>query len=318
MNLIRVYKEKMSNSESSHAAPSMAKVIINFLLVYLIWGSTYLAIKVGVKDFPPLYMAAMRFLVAGLLLFGIGKLRRETSLLPADRKIAVISGTLLVCANGFVCVAETWLSSGLAAMIIGTIPAWISLIHWRFFSGKRPSLKQAMGILISISGIVFLAGSDTQGAGSDRYWGVLTLLASVILWSFGTLTQRKAGNLRNIFTFSATQLSGGCVVLAFLALIFEGPRALLTLHVDGESLFAFFYLVIFGSVIAFSSYLWLSRNVNPTKVSTYAVVNPLVAVWIGWLFANEPLNSGTLISSVLILCGIYFVIFDRRPNENVS
>jgi drug/metabolite transporter (DMT)-like permease len=133
----------------------------------------------------------------------------------------------------------------------------------------------------------------------------------VILWSFGTLLQRKVGNLKSIFTFSATQLSGGCVVLAFLALIFEGPQALFRLHIGGESLFAFFYLVIFGSVIAFSSYLWLSRNVNPTKVSTYAVVNPLVAVWVGWLFANEPLNSGTLISSVLILCGIYFVIFDR-------
>jgi drug/metabolite transporter (DMT)-like permease len=140
-------------------------------------------------------------------------------------------------------------------------------------------------------------------------------MTSVLLWSFGTLIQRKAGNLRNIFTFSGTQLSGGCIALICLALIFEGPKALVNLHVNGQALFAFFYLVIFGSVITFSSYLWLNRHVHPTKVSTYAVVNPLVAVWIGWFFANEPITSGTIISSILIVGGIYFVIFDRRPKQ---
>lgn len=286
------------------------KVILNFLLVYLIWGSTYLAIKVGVEDFPPLYMAAARFLIAGMLLIGIGKLRKETKLEPADRKIALASGSLLVCANGMVCVAETRLASGLTAMIIGTIPAWITLIHWRFFGGNRPRLKQAVGILIAICGIVFLASNDSKGDGQNHYWAVLALLSSVILWSFGTLIQRKSGNLRNVFSFSGTQLSSGCVLVTILALIFEGPRAVTHLHFGAQSIFAFFYLVIFGSLIAFSSYLWLSRNVHPTKVSTYAVVNPLVAVWIGWLFANEPLTSNTLISSVLIICGIYFVIFE--------
>jgi drug/metabolite transporter (DMT)-like permease len=143
----------------------------------------------------------------------------------------------------------------------------------------------------------------------------LALLGSVILWSFGTLTQRKASHLRNIFTFSATQLSGGCVLVTLLALIFEGPTALFTLHVGPRAWFAFLYLVLFGSVVAFSSYLWLSRHVNPTKVSTYAVVNPLVAVWLGWLVANEPITSKTLISSLLIVCGIYFVIFDRSTKK---
>ncbi len=285
------------------------KVILNFILVYLIWGSTYLAIKVGVQDFPPLYMAAIRFFIAGILLFGIGKLRRETALQTQDRKIALLSGSLLVCANGMVCVAETKLSSGLTAMIIGTIPAWISLIHWKFFGGNRPRLKQAAGILIALCGIAFLAGSDSTDSHPTQIGGVLALLSSVILWSFGTLTQRKSGNLKNIFTFSGTQLGGGCILLALLALTIEGPQALAHLHASAESLIAFFYLVVFGSVIAFSSYLWLSRNVHPTKVSTYAVINPLVAVWLGWLFANEPITAGTLISSVLIICGIYFVIF---------
>jgi drug/metabolite transporter (DMT)-like permease len=302
----------MSASDTQQGTPpSSLRVIANFFLVYLIWGSTYLAIKVGVADFPPLYLAALRFLMAGILLFGIGKLRREAALSPPDRNIAILSGSLLVCANGMVCVAETWLSSGLAAMIIGTIPAWISLIHWRFFGGGRPGLKQLAGILIAICGIAFLAGSDTQGSEAHRYLGILALLSSVILWSFGTLTQRKSGNLRNVFTFSGTQLGVGCFLLFALALAFEGPRALLQLHVGPRSLFAFFYLVIFGSVVAFSSYLWLSRNVNPTKVSTYAVVNPLVAVWLGWIFAGESLTIGTLVSSILIICGIYFVIFDR-------
>jgi drug/metabolite transporter (DMT)-like permease len=286
------------------------KVVLNFLLVYLIWGSTYLAIKVGVEDFPPLYMAAVRFLIAGSLLFGIGKLRKETKLEPADRKLALISGSLLVLANGLVCVAETRLASGLTAMIIGTIPAWITLIHWKFFGGNRPRLKQALGILIAICGIAFLAGNDSQGNGENHYWAVLTLISSVIFWSFGTLIQRKAGNLRNIFSFSGTQLSGGCVLITILALVFEGPHAVAHLHFGSRSVFAFFYLVVFGSLIAFSSYLWLSRNVHPTKVSTYAVVNPLVAVWMGWIFANEPITSGTLIASVLIIAGIYFVIFE--------
>lgn len=290
--------------------------VLCFACVYLIWGSTYLAIKIAIAEMPPLLMAACRFTLAGIILTLVGKIRKEGSLSAADRKLAFFSGCLLVLANSLVCLAEKWISSGTTAVLIGSVPIWIVILNFLFFKGGRPTNRTLVGITISVLGVFLLSrsqlGAGLESAHPSSSLGVFFILASVILWSFGTLLQKKVSSLEHIFTFSGFQLGMGSLISWALGLMFEHPTQWSLTQFSGTSVAAFFYLVIFGSAIAFSAYLWLSRNIEPAKVSTYAVVNPLTAVWLGWLFANEAFGAATIGYSVLILTGTYLVVFKPR------
>lgn len=291
-------------------------VILNFLSVYIVWGSTYLAIKYAVFSFPPLLMASMRFFLAALVMFLIGKLRKEDKLLPPDKKIAGISGILLVFGNGLVCIAEMTIPSGFAAIIIGTTPIFIMLLNWFAFEKVSPNLRQVFGIVVSFMGIILLTKGDAN-ANANQITGIILLLFAVLSWAIGTLMQRRAGKLRNIFTFSGFQLLIGSVAVGVLALIMGEHSQFEMAKVNMTGIMAVLYLIFFGSAIGFSSYIWLSRNVEPTKVATYAVVNPVVAVWLGWAIAGEKFNFDTLVYSLIVLIGLYFVIF-KRKGKNIS
>jgi drug/metabolite transporter (DMT)-like permease len=293
-------------------------VILNFASVYLVWGSTYLAIKYAVASFPPLLMASTRFILASILMYTIGKIRGESDLLPVDKKIAAKSGLLLVMGNGFVCLAETSMPSGLTAIIIGTSPICIMLLNWFFFEKNAPNFRQILGILISFVGIVFLTKGETQGASHNQILGVIALIIAVISWAVGSLMQRRAGKLPNIFKFSAFQLFIGSFLVGIMGLITGELKTFEVSHITQAGVFAFFYLVVFGSAMAFSSYIWLSRNVAPSNVATYAVVNPVVAVWLGWLFADEHIDLHTVLFSLLVMIGIYFVIFAKTPDKKMA
>jgi drug/metabolite transporter (DMT)-like permease len=195
-------------------------------------------------------------------------------------------------------------------------------LNWFFFGGARPTWRKAIGIAISVAGVVLLSRSQTRGevAGAS-FWGIAAVFGAVILWSFGTLVQRKTDARASIFTFTGYQLAFGALVVAVASAVFEGPAEWRTISFSTSGALAFVYLVVFGSAVAFSAYLWLSRNVDPTKVSTYAVVNPLIAVWLGWLFADERVGIETIAFSGLILLGIAFVVFDRpktAPSEELA
>jgi len=206
------------NNPSNTLNYSKTTVILNFLSVYIVWGSTYLAIKYAVLSFPPLLMSSMRFMLAGLLMYGIGKVRGEAKLLPADKKIAAISGMLLVLGNGFVCIAEMTIPSGFAAIIIGTTPIFVMLLNWFFFEKSVPQIRQVFGILVSLAGIVMLTKGDMSSADSTQLVGVVLLGFAILSWAIGTLTQRKAGKLPNIFSFSGYQLILGSFLVGILGI----------------------------------------------------------------------------------------------------
>jgi drug/metabolite transporter (DMT)-like permease len=294
------------------------EVILNFAAVYLVWGSTYLAIKYAIVSFPPLLMACSRFLLASGLMFSIGKLRGEQRLLSADKKIAAKSGLLLVMGNGLVCLAETSIPSGLTAIIIGTSPISIMLLNWFWFERSVPTFAQVAGVLISLVGIIFLTKGETHGTSEHHVLGVIALAIAVVSWSVGSLMQRRAGKLPNIFTFSGYQLFIGSFLVGILGIATGELKTFDASKITNEAIFAFFYLVLFGSALAFSSYIWLSRNVEPAKVATYAVVNPVVAVWLGWMIAGEQVNFSTMTFSFLVLIGLFLVIFAKPSDKKMA
>lgn len=292
-------------------SPNRSAIILNSLAIYLIWGSTYLAIKYAIEDIPPFLLAGARFFLAGIILLVIASLKREKALDRLSQKRAFFSGSLLVMGNALVCMAETTISSGMAAVIVGSVPIWVMLFNWSFFKGKKPSQRQTVGILCSMIGLIVL--SQSQGQSDYGTWiGVIAILIAVISWAFGTLLQSKADTKGRLIRYSGFQLLVGSSA-AFVSAAIAGEYGQLQIEsIRPLAFFSFLYMVIFGSAIAFSSYLWLTQNLEPSKVSVYAVINPVVAVWLGWALLDEPLTALIIGCTLLILAGIYFVIFPKR------
>lgn len=289
-----------------------SRIVLCFAAIYVIWGSTYLAIVHAIESIPPFLMSGTRMLLAAAILLAVGLFKKEELPARAVRRLAYGSGTLLVLANALVCLAEKWVSTGRASVIVGTVPVWIIVFQWLFFKGLRPTGKQTIGVTAALLGVLLLT-SDTTAASPAENLGMAVLFSSVIIWSFGTLVQRKAPKGFGLFTFTSLQLSSGGLFVFILGLIFEKPQLNMFTTMQWEAVVALLYLVIFGSVIAFSAYLWLSMHVEASKVATYALVNPLVAVWLGWLFNSESVYMTMVFSSLLIVVGLYFVLFKKEP-----
>lgn len=243
-------------------------------------------------------------------------LRKEDKLESLEKRIAVISGALLVVANGFVGVAEGWIASGVVAVVIGAMPIWILLMGWLFFGESRPGWRKMAGAVVGVFGIALIATGDLQPVGPGSFgFGIFCLLLSGVLWSCGTLVQRRLKGLRAVFRFSTWQMFSGAIAAGFLSLLFERPWAVDWSAVSSTSWFAMWYLVVFGSVISFTAYAYLSRNFQPHVVSTYALVNPLIAVGLGWLFLSEPVNLNFGVATLLVLVGLGLLLFQPRPTQ---
>jgi drug/metabolite transporter (DMT)-like permease len=285
-------------------------VILAFAAVYLIWGSTYLAIQYAVDSLPPLASSSFRFFVAGLIMFAIAKLRREKKLPPAEAKTARLTGVLLISANAVVCVAEKKVNSGLAAVVIGAMPIWIMFLSWSFFLKERPSPKKLLGAVIGLIGIALItAGGSSPHHAQDYFFGVFLLLLSSALWSTGTLLQRHTRGVLSTFRFTGEQMLAGSLAVALLSFCGEDLRHFAWNEISLRSSLALLYLIVFGSVIGFTSYSWLSRRVEPHLVSTYALVNPVIAVALGWAFAGDLISGSFLGGVLLVLSGLALLIF---------
>jgi drug/metabolite transporter (DMT)-like permease len=293
--------------------PNRMKIILNFACIYLVWGSTYLAIKYAILGNPPFLIIGLRFLLGSTILFLIGRAKKESYLKWIDVKIAALSGVLLVLGNALVAFAEKDTSSSLVAVVVGSMPAWIMLFNWKFFSGSKPQVRQVTGVVISLTGVLFLTLSKAGSSGEGSLISWITLALSLVSWAFGTLIQRKAVSKESLFTFSGVQLGIGGVVLLLGWMLLGDTGQTHLRDMSMISILAGLYLALVGTVLAFTSYLWLNRNVEPTTASTYALVNPVVAVWLGWLIADETITSQTLMFSVIVIAGVYWVIFKPKP-----
>ncbi|AGH96705.1 EamA family transporter [Pseudobdellovibrio exovorus] len=305
----------------SFNSASSKTLILCFAAVYIIWGSTYFAIVYAIQSIPPWSMSSGRFFIAGLLMLGLSLLKKEKPLSRHENIYASISGLFLIFANGIVCVAEQTVSSGIVAVIVGAMPIWIMLLGWVAFSQARPTLQKMVGSLIGLSGVVLIAtdsvSTSTSSVGSSSM-GMLLLMGSSFAWATGTLLQRKVTAIQSPVRFAGLQMFVGAVGAFVMAVIFEKPWQISWASVTVTSWLATLYLVVFGSMVAFTAYSWLARNVEPHLVSTYALVNPVIAVWLGWFFLKEPLSSRFFLATILVLVGLSLLLFHNHLRKVFS
>lgn len=299
------------------AHPTRAALVAGFAAIYIIWGSTYLGIRVAVESLPPFLMAAARFLVAGAIVAGYIALTRGFRATAAQwRDNALIGGFLCLGGNGLVSWAEVEVPSGIATLIISAGPVFIVLMDWGFqawFRGggrdARPNLLTFLGLALGSVGLGILVGPDVLSRGVTGLdpWRLLGLLGATVFWGVGMIIMRYARNPAEPFTASGIQMLCGSVWLGVTGLLVGEGGSFDVSAVTGRSLLAWAYLVVFGSLIGFSTFTWLMKHSTPAKVSTYAYVNPIVAVFLGWLVLDETVSPRLFVSAAIIIAGVALI-----------
>lgn len=304
------------------AAPGRIAIVIAFAALYLIWGSTYLGILFAIRAIPPLLMAGSRFFLAGLIMLAIARWRgAPRSSFREWRSALMVGACLLLCGNGGVTVAEQWVPSGLASLLVATVPIYISLLDWLSGAAARPGSLVLLGLAGGFVGIGILVGPVwlTTGAMSGGHMGagMLILLFGSLVWSIGSLYSRRIPIARSPLFFSGqTMLSGGGLMLISGLLLGEG-RDFHFRNLNLVSLGAFAYLVLVGAIVGYTAYIWLLRHCDPAKVATYAYVNPVVAVLLGAFFADEDLTGRTVVAAAVIIGSVALVISAPRSRAKI-
>ncbi len=285
-------------------------VLLAFAAVYVVWGSTYLAIRIGIESFPPLILAGLRHITVGLLLYPI--VRRKTGIRPtaANWRAAVVTGALLLfIGNGGLSWAEQTVPSGVAALLVATVSLWLVIVDWLRPGGVKPASRVAMGLLMGFAGLALLVGPAHLG-GSERVdpRGAAVLVAASLAWACGSLYSKHGGMPSSAMLGVAMQsFAGGAILL--IAGLFAGEfRGLHLGAISLRSWLALAYLMVFGSGIGFSAYIYILQKSTAARVATYAFVNPVVALFLGWLIAGETITLRTVIAAAVILKAVILVI----------
>ncbi len=291
------------------------RLVIAFLAVYIIWGSTYLAIRFAIESLPPFFMAGMRNSIAGALLFAWTWRRgAPRPRLVHWREAAIVGGLMLFCGNGAVTWAEQKIPSGTVALMVATIPLWMVLPDVLRRGGTKPGLRTVAGVALGLAGVWLLAGTGRQIGGEPLdLFGVAVVLFAALSWSAGSLYSRRARLPADpIQGIGMEMLAGGGLLLLAAAIRGEWGQVEVN-SISLRSGLSFLYLVVFGSMVAFTAYLWLLRHTTPARAATYAYVNPIVAVLLGWALAGEPLTAQTLLSAAVIVAGVAIITTASSP-----
>jgi drug/metabolite transporter (DMT)-like permease len=293
-------------------------VLAAFAAVYLIWGSTYLAIRFAVETLPPFLMWGARFLCAGLTLYAV--LRARGTPAPAAstwRNATVAAALLLGIGNGGVNWAEQKVSSGMTALIIAGTPVWFALFDWLRPRGTRPSFQTVLGIAVGFVGVMILVGSrPASGGGGSHPAAVIALVVASVAWAIGSLFAKYVAPPGSAFINAAQQMIAGGVILTLSGLALGEATALDWAKVSARSTAALVYLTFVGSLVGFTAYAWLLKATTPARASTYAYVNPVIALFLGWLIGGESINASMLVAAVVILLGV--VIITTRSTPTLS
>jgi drug/metabolite transporter (DMT)-like permease len=297
---------------SSSTTPSAARthrltVALCFLSIYFIWGSTYLAIRYAVETIPPLYTAGFRHLIAGTILLGwcLAKRLRPTW---AQIRASIIIGTFFfLIGHGTLHWAEQKVPSGLASLLIASEPIWVFLLS--AFAARRWRMNTTLlaGILLGFGGVGLLMGRSALNSGPGVFVGSLAVIVGAFSWSVGIVYSRRSHLSGHPLLLSALSLLAGSVQLLLVGTVFGEYRGFSFASVSTRSWLALGYLIIFGSVVAFTAYNWLLEHYSPTLVATHTYVNPIVAVLFGWLFAGEAITFNVLLSAALVIVAVMLV-----------
>jgi drug/metabolite transporter (DMT)-like permease len=293
-------------------ASHKGRLIAAFFAIYFIWGSSFLAVAYAIETLPPLMMAGVRFLAAGALLYAWARRRGASRPMPVNwTAAAVVGGALILFGTGGAVWAQQRVPSGITAMLVTTVPLWIILIDWLRPGGTRPTGRIVAGLLAGFGGIALLTGPAAMPGGMniDRVGAIVLMLAS-ISWAAGSLFARHAKMSSSPLLATAMQLLTGGGLLVVAGLLMGEWRRFDISQVSSASVLAFVFLAI-SSIVAYTAYNWLLTVESPAKISTYAYVNPVVAVLLGWFVASEVLDLRTIASLVIILGAVAAINFPR-------
>lgn len=285
-------------------------VLAAFAGIYVIWGTTYLAIALAIQSLPPFISGAIRFLLAGAVMYAWLRTRNPRPFAGLSAGTVVLCGILLSgIGNGFVIFAQQGIPSGIAALIVAAVPVLVLVLDWALFSKRAPSHQALLGIAIALAGVVTIVMHTRTLSGNAHPLYLLAMLAATVGWSFGTLLQKRSAGADQVLSFTCGQmLAGGLFQLAISVLSGEW-RTFEFGAVSLQSWLAVLYLVVFGSIIALNCYLWLLTRVPAQKVTTYALVNPVVAMVLGSLVLAERVTALAIVAATLVLVGVGLVLF---------
>lgn len=287
--------------------------------IYLVWGSTYLAIRVAVETIPPFAMSSLRFLIAGTMLYTFLKWRGAPN--PTARQWidnAIIGTLLILGGNGLVGWAEQFIDSGIAALLIGIGPLFIVLTEWAWPGGQRPTVITFGALLLGLGGVAWLAAPwETPSEGGLHQIGVVVILAACAFWAIGAIYSRHTKNGASPFMSAALQMLCGCLALTLVGL-FSGDYTRFDITgVSTRSWIALIYLILIGSLVGFSTFVWLMKNVPPAIVSTHAYINPPVAVFLGWWLLDEEVSLRTFAATAIIILSVAIITTQKNRLQRV-
>lgn len=301
--------------------PSKFSLIFAYAMIYIIWGSTYLGIRFSVQTIPPLLSGGLRFLAAGLLLVGFRLARGVKMPTLAGWKSAYVAGLLpFVVSYGLITSAEVVVPSSVAALLVALEPLWFCLIGWLFFGGDKPAARHYAGIFFGVVGTYFIvtAGPDTSLSLDTRYlFWIAVLFVSSLSWVGGAFISKNPNIHDDPMMSSGMQMlcgGGTLMALQYALSAFTGDYP----SFDGfstVSVFALAYLITFGSIVAYTSFLWLMRVEPVSRVATHAFVNPVIAVFLGWLLGGEHIHRNMLIATPMVVLSVILLIWEPKGKE---
>jgi drug/metabolite transporter (DMT)-like permease len=296
------------------------KTLLAFGIIYFVWGSTYYAIRVGVREVPPFLLAAMRFLIAGAALYGWTRARGERA--PSGRQwvsISLVAFLIFVVDYGLVFWAEVRVPSGLAAVMLATIPAFMALGEIFVLGTQRLTARLVVALLIGLGGVGVLVSRSLNlgGAPIDRR-GAAALVVAAMGWSIASVLARKLPLPESKVVSSGAQMLAGGVFLALISCALGEYREFHAANVSRGAWIALAYLIVAGSIIAFTVYVWLLHHESPTKVGTYAYVNPVVAVLLGYFLGGEELGLRTILGTLFVLISVVVITTTKTRKSGVA
>ena len=303
----------------SVSPPRAWKVLLAFAIIYFVWGSTFLAIRVGVREVPPFLLAGMRFLVAGVILYGWMRARGTPS--PTVREwnaAAFLAVLIFVFDYGLLFWAERRVPSGIAAVMMATIPVFMALSEILFLRTQRLTLRLGFALLVGIAGVAVLVGHTVSlGEAPVDTAGACALIVASISWSVAASLTRKLPLPAAKAMSSGAQMLAGGVLLMFAAALLGEFRGFHVEAVSRGAWLALAYLIVAGSIVAFTAYVWLIHHESPTKVGTYAYVNPVVAVLVGYFFGGEAIGPRTIAGTALVLVSVAVITTTPKKGSQV-
>ncbi len=304
--------------------PNPLLIVLAFATLYLVWGSTYLAIRVAVQTMPPLGMASARFILAGAILWGIlNALGRFTATPKQWRDNTIIGAFMLLGGNGLVVWAEQEVPSGIATLVISLNPIFMVLAEWIVATwittssgatATKPTTVIWLGLTLGAIGLLVLVWPALQSDSPERldFWRIAALVGACISWTIGSIASRVVKNPAEPFSGAAIQMLGGGVWLGLAALCVGEYKHFNLAEISAASWVAWSYLLVAGSLLAFTAFIWLMKHCSPTLVSTYAYVNPIVAVYLGWLILNETIGPRIFVAATIIIFSVALITYGKQ------